>query len=136
MTGVGRVRSWLRAYGFPALALTLWLSAVVFAYVYGRSTGHEILTCMFKRITGYPCATCGGTRTAALLAKGEFADAFVMNPLVAVLLLVSPLWVGWWLRRIRVKSKGQSAPARSRLWLTLCVVVLALNWWYVIAQGR
>lgn len=135
MTGGGRVRQWLAIYGFPALALALWLSAVVFAYVVGRSTGHEIPTCMFKRVTGYPCATCGGTRTAALLAKGDITDAFAMNPLVAFFLLASPLLIVVWLWRRRFTMRQVRRPSSSR-WLVLFLMVLVLNWWYVIAHGR
>ena len=50
-----------------------------------------ITVCPFKTITGRPCVFCGLTRAFAHATHGDFADAFTLNPLwwVAVLMVVS-----------------------------------------------
>jgi hypothetical protein len=40
--------------------------------------------CVFKRITGVPCPTCGATRSVLLLSQGDIGNAFSMNPLTAL----------------------------------------------------
>src|SRR5687767_15822799 len=41
--------------------------------------------CVFLRVTGVPCMTCGMTRASAHLAKGEWREALVRHPLAPVL---------------------------------------------------
>lgn len=38
--------------------------------------------CFFKVYTGYPCITCGTTRTLIDITNFEFGHALLMNPLV------------------------------------------------------
>src|SRR5947207_7453257 len=38
--------------------------------------------CLFLAITGYPCLTCGATRSAIQLFHGHFLAALKWNPLV------------------------------------------------------
>ncbi len=51
--------------------------------------------CIFRRVTGLPCPSCGMTRAYISLFKGDIANAFFMHPLfplvpvIAVLLIVS-----------------------------------------------
>jgi hypothetical protein len=55
------------------------------------------ISCLFKKVTDYPCPSCGTTRSVSLLLNGQFQQAVFMNPfgyIVAVLMLVIPLWIG------------------------------------------
>jgi hypothetical protein len=55
------------------------------------------LGCLFKKITSYPCPSCGTTRSVQLLFKGEFFSSLLLNPfgiLVAIIMLVVPFWIG------------------------------------------
>ena len=52
--------------------------------------------CIMKRLTGIPCPSCGSTRSIILLIKGNFAEAFKLNPLgyiIALIMLIMPLWI-------------------------------------------
>ena len=55
------------------------------------------LGCLFKKITTYPCPSCGTTRSVQLVFKGEFLSSLLLNPfgiLVATIMLVVPFWIG------------------------------------------
>lgn len=41
-------------------------------------------TCSIRKLTGFLCPGCGGTRAAIYLARFRFADSFLMNPVVPV----------------------------------------------------
>lgn len=96
-------------------------------------------TCWFRRATGYPCATCGGTRTLALLLEARFGEAFALNPLVAALIALTPIaLVAWWLLSRRAQRVGGTA-AHAR-WTTraawVLIVLLGANWVYVLAREQ
>lgn len=45
--------------------------------------------CAFRRLTGFPCPTCGATHALVYLAQGEALAAFSSNPLVASAAMVA-----------------------------------------------
>src|SRR5438132_399412 len=58
---------------------------VVASIIIARVSEHwnlPFMKCAFKSATGLPCVTCGGTRALRALSRGEFAEAFWLNPLV------------------------------------------------------
>lgn len=40
-----------------------------------------LIPCFFHKITGLPCAFCGGTRATCAILHGNFQHAFTLNPL-------------------------------------------------------
>lgn len=51
-------------------------------------------TCVFYRVTGYPCPTCGMTRSLAALAHLDFRQALSFNPIAVILAgFFALLWV-------------------------------------------
>ena len=55
--------------------------------------------CPFKRLTGLPCLSCGTTRAALSLLRGDLAAAFRFNPISAAIGisflaggLLAPVW--------------------------------------------
>ncbi len=91
--------------------------------------------CVFKVVTGFPCPTCGSTRSLVHLSHGRFFDALAMNPLVAtaVVVLVAALLWGTLTRlchgpRIRLILSASEAD-RIRM---VAVLALLLNWLYLI----
>lgn len=46
-----------------------------------------MLPCITKKYFGFECLGCGTQRAAALLLKGEFAEAFYMYPAIYTLIL-------------------------------------------------
>lgn len=80
----GRRRlAWLTLLGAPAA-----LAGGVYAL-----TGYGI-PCPFLAMTGWLCPLCGGSRMGAALLVGDFASAWVWNPLLVVVVTVLGLvWV-------------------------------------------
>lgn len=97
-----------------------------------------IRLCLFRRLTGVPCPTCGGTRAALHLLHGAPRSAWAANPLASVLLAFAGLYalaasVSLLLtRRLPVPH----ATPRVRLWTVgILLALLLLNWGYLIARG-
>lgn len=63
------------------LALVAWLLL-----------GLPVPVCTVKHWTGLPCLTCGSTRLAQALLRGDLLEAATWNPLVFILLALITLW--------------------------------------------
>src|SRR3954454_21182171 len=62
----------------------LWLSVSLTGLAVGAvwlMIGLPWPHCAFLRLTGYPCATCGATRSALQFFRGHWGDALRWNPL-------------------------------------------------------
>jgi hypothetical protein len=121
-------RPWL------ALAILLGLPAGLLAFYGLEALGLHLPRCLFKQLTGLPCATCGLSRMARALLGLDFAQAFRWHPVAAALLLASPLAALWDLRRSR---RGEPMPAwTDGLGARLIVAGLFLGAWALqIARG-
>jgi hypothetical protein len=79
--------------------------------------------CPLKVLTGWPCATCGLTRWAQALGRGDWGGAFHWHPVASVVLAMVPLVLAWDLRRAwrgeRWPSLPESAWARGAAWALL-----------------
>ena len=67
----------------------LWLLVSVAAAAVGGAwlaLGLPWPRCNFLAVTGWPCFTCGATRSAVALLHGDVAAAWLFNPLVLVAL--------------------------------------------------
>lgn len=98
------------------------------------------IRCAFKALTGWPCPTCGMTRSFIRLRQFDFAGAFAANPLITAFVLFAGLYVvyAWGVilfraRRVRAVFTRRWEPTLFR---ALAVVALLGNWIYLIAVGR
>lgn len=96
------------------------------------------LRCPFKEMTGIPCATCGSTRTFALMGEGKLLAALKLNPFVflgsvlGVVLAFYTLgaYAGFW------RFSRPDLVERHKTALTVVLVILFLgNWVYLIWSG-
>ena len=62
-----------------------------------QGPNHEVLkVCLFKKITGIPCPSCGATHSIVSLIHGDFNGSIMENPLgiiIALCLMFFPIWV-------------------------------------------
>ena len=96
--------------------------------------------CMFKAVTGWPCLTCGMTRSLIRLKHLDLLGAFVANPFVAAFALFAGAFCLYaWIavlfktRRIRVHTTRRWEPTLIRVLVATAIVG---NWAYLIAVGR
>ena len=77
-----------------SLAGILWLIAGYFIF----DSGMDSLMggCIIKRVTGYPCPSCGITRALILILTGQPSGALLLNPMsyiVGTFMIVTPVWI-------------------------------------------
>jgi len=115
----------------------VWLiaSLAVVAALLLLAYAFQITICPLKRFTGVPCPTCGSTRAVLRALRGDFAGAWVMQPLVMALVCAAgPLALAAWLSP-RVKRLLAAAWRHPLTWL-LAALAVAGNWAYVIFHGN
>jgi hypothetical protein len=116
---------------WAAAAVAVWVLVGCAAMHVARLESQPIDLCMFKRVTGLPCPTCGVTRSAWRLAHGDILAAIRNQPFMSVagllFALITVLRVGF-ARRIDCEM----SPATRRVVLGLVAVAFLVNWWYVI----
>lgn len=100
------------------------------------------LGCMFKTITGYPCVSCGFTRSALALAAGDMWLAVRMNPLLVLIAVAWLMYIPYgfaaffmpnivprW--RLQLDKPGDLNKIRWVVGLTLAAI-----WAWLIIDGR
>lgn len=94
--------------------------------------------CFFHRLTGIPCPTCGSTRAALHLLRGNWRAAVASHPLAAVLMTVAALYALWAVVGLLLVRRLPVPRATPRAWFWTGAVLMALlllNWAYLIARG-
>ena len=115
------------AVGLVGVWLCLVITALLFAHHYDQS----ITLCLFKRLTGIPCPSCGLTRGGLHLLQGHLAQAWLCNPLLfslGVLCLIVILLRAIFARSLRIRL----STAHRRIAWPLVAFLLLANWLYVI----
>lgn len=75
------------------LAGYIWLYYSITSNV---TENKSVEVCLIKHATNIPCPSCGSTRSIISLTKGNFVEAFDLNPIgyiVALIMLISPVWI-------------------------------------------
>ncbi len=97
--------------------------------------------CLFYRLTGYPCMTCGWTRGFAAMARGHWLTALADCPAVALLFFIV-VGVFIWNAAALIFgvniSRGSALKLNGRRCLWICITIFAvvmMNWFYRLAMG-
>lgn len=110
------------------------------AYLFGRELHWD---CWFKQRLGFPCPTCGMTRSVLLSLQGQFAEAAHVNPaglllVVGLVALSLALIFLMFYRQRRTTLAAGAVHRRIRLgasvYGSLLVVVLFAHWLTEIAS--
>ncbi|MBP3191341.1 DUF2752 domain-containing protein [Natronogracilivirga saccharolytica] len=134
--------------GNPIYALILALALTSYAFIAwlffrAESAGISAQICPVNRLTGFPCPSCGTSRSIVLLLNGDVAGSLLINPLgviAAGLLIVLPAWTLSDLIRKKetLLSYYQRAEAYigKQFWLASVLIILVLaNWFWNIQKG-
>jgi hypothetical protein len=108
-----------------------------FYFVTSLSPGIGI-ECAFKKWTGFPCPTCGGTRSIHALAHGRIGEAFTLNPLVFAGILALGAWALTSLAvEVIVRREIDVELTRSEKWMArgMAAAVLLSGWAYLLARA-
>ena len=85
-----------------------------------NAPGNPFPPCMFYAATGWHCPGCGLTRCLHALAHGDLPQAMAMNPLLLVLVLLTPVFVAWRLGwRARVLQPMARLMSTATFWIGL-----------------
>jgi hypothetical protein len=121
------------------LAGYIWL---IVTYYRSEPNGNELGICLFKRVTGIPCPSCGSTRSVLSLLKGDISGALFWNPFGLILLAVmilSPIWILYDLVRQKAtlfKVYTNSEQFLKRKWVAISAILIVLvNWIWNIYKG-
>ena len=121
----------------------LLLLAIVGGYffvgvsAYLQTQSHATV-CIFKNITGYPCAGCGITRGTILLFKGHLIESILLNP-IALVINVFAIFAFVMISRDLILNKTDfhtlSTKKINPYFLAVLVILVMLNWAWNIHKG-
>jgi len=95
--------------------------------------------CLYRRVSGIPCFSCGSTRAAEYVLAGDVVAAFRIQPLATAAFLFAALY-GLYLvlvllspcPRVSIKRWGRR---QSVLLFAVGAILATLNWCYLIYVG-
>jgi len=72
----------------------LWIGFHFIEWNQNQKMSYEV--CLFKKVTGVACPSCGSTRAVFSILNGSFLDALYLNPLGYIILIgmmIFPPWI-------------------------------------------
>jgi uncharacterized membrane protein len=117
------------------LAVLLWLALGGTAILLSNHFNRPINLCLFKRLTGISCPTCGFTRGGLSLLKGHVIQAWLYNPLLFSALSLLSIAIA--IRLIFGRSLQIHLTRKEHItaWI-LAIAMLFINWAYVVFYTR
>ncbi len=94
--------------------------------------------CIFHRLTGIPCLTCGGTRSLVALSQFDIASSFLLNPML-LLLAVGVVAFSLVSLYSLISKKGIAVKLNQGQKRALRIGIIGLfitNWVYLVAAGK
>jgi hypothetical protein len=121
----------------PAAVISGFFLVIAYA---GESIGFFTRPCVFIRLTGYPCPTCGLVRSLTAMAEARWEAAVVNSPLAAVAYLALCVILAWNATALMLgvrleRGRWLRLPGRTKRWIWAGAVAVVLNWVYRLAAG-
>lgn len=125
------------------LIVTTCLSGITYficTLFYFQSTYYPV--CLIKNLTGFPCPSCGTTRSVNAIFSGNLSEALAINPfgiIVSSAMVFLPFWIGY--DTITKKDSfftfyGKiEAGVRHKKTAFLLIILAVLNWIWNINKG-
>jgi hypothetical protein len=111
-------------------------------YNYLTPKNIHFLGCIIKNVTTLPCPACGTTRGVMTFLQGNYAEAFLLNPLsyfAIIALLIVPIWCIFdfitsqktlWVAYHKTEKLIQKTPIAL-----LLIILILLNWFWNIQKN-
>jgi len=130
-----------RLYGLIALfcvAGYTWL----YLHIDKSWSAHVGSICILKKTTGFPCPSCGSTRSMLSLLQGDVVAAWFWNPfgfLIFAGLMIAPFWMMHDVvrkqRTMLTVYQTMEAQLQRKIVAWPMVIMVLLNWCWNIYKG-
>ncbi len=118
----------------------IWAAGLVGAYL--AAVGASALLvgsaaptlCMLRRVTGYPCPTCGTTRMVLAALELRIVEAFFHNPLMFLLCVVSIVLLTFRFAAAR-RIVWITSTSSRRVFIAVMLLAFLANWVYLLRAG-
>ncbi len=102
----------------------------------------KVIVCPIKIISGYPCPSCGSTRSLVKLIEGDFLGAIYANPfglIIFLILSIGPIWLIYdfsfkkeslWLFYNKIESF-----IKKRNTAIFIIIMVLTNWLWNLSKG-
>jgi hypothetical protein len=111
--------------------VAIWLTLMMTYALIAKPPAAEGWSCLFRKATGVPCATCGSTRAAFSVWRGDVVGAVAHNPMMSLGVVAL---ITWLLLRVgfgRSVRLDLTAGQRAMAWTVVAGLFVA-NWAWVI----
>ena len=118
----------------PLSALPVVIAAAVLAVsVLSEAPARAPFTpCVFRNVTGLPCAGCGMTRAFVAVGHGRIGEAWRLHPFSLPLFAGLCVYVAVFLARAAgLRLPRPKVPPKVRWGVYVVLLVLVLGWWAV-----
>jgi Protein of unknown function (DUF2752) len=132
-----------KLYKLIILACFLGYSWLFFAnYIAVKSSKVDFTVCLVKRITSYPCPSCGTTRAISHFFEGNIITSLWLNPfgiIVSLIMIFCPIWIviDLYTKKdsfYQFYSKIETFLKTKKVYIPLLILVI-LNWiWNINKQ--
>jgi hypothetical protein len=120
---------------WAVIVVAAWLCLVAVDLVIAQYTHVHAHLCLFRNITGLPCPTCGCTRGAMSLLRGDLRHAFAFNPLMFVVAVAAAGHLA--MRLLAGKAiRWELSPRERRIAWIASIAAVAGNWAYLLIVDR
>lgn len=109
---------------------------------FAQKNNSPVTVCLIKKVSGYPCPSCGTTRALSEFTKTNFITGILINPLAiftALLLISVPVLLIYdflFKKEILFKSyKSIEAFLQKKQVYPILILLLVLNWIWNIKKN-
>jgi len=116
---------------WAVLIILFWLCLGCLVILLSAHLSHPVELCLFKRLTGLPCPTCGFTRGAFSILGGHIIQAWLYNPFLYSVLALFFAATSVRLLFAQTVRIHLTPMERAATWV-LAIMLFCANWVYVI----
>jgi hypothetical protein len=113
------------------LPILLFFFGLLLLYLVHTLSHNNVQLCLFHRVFGFECPSCGITRAFLSASRGNFLTAVSYNPLMFILTLIVLIYMALQLV-FNISIKLVCSRREQNTIFVIFLLLLMLNWLYVI----